>query len=134
MGYQTRHELKWSSRKPFQPIPTCEDEVPAGAKFCPECGERVFVTLDDAVGNYIEKNDDLNYPLSASGRPEEPCTWYEHEKDMRAMSEKFADVLFTLRGEGEEGGDIWVKYFLNGKMQVAQAKFVIDDFDESKLV
>lgn len=42
--------------------------------------------------------------------------WYEHNKDMKEISLKFPDVLFTLNGEGEETGDIWRKYFKNGKI------------------
>jgi hypothetical protein len=59
--------------------------------------------------------------------------WYEHEDHMRAISEKYPEVLFTLSGEGEESGDIWKKYFLNGKMQKAIARIVIPEFDFNSL-
>ena len=39
------------------------------------------------------------------------CKWYEHEEEMRQFSKRFPDVVFKLSGEGEESGDIWVKYF-----------------------
>jgi len=42
-------------------------------------------------------------------------------------------VLLTLNGEGEESGDIWVKYYLNGKMQYEHSKIVLGPFDPSKL-
>ena len=36
--------------------------------------------------------------------------------------------------EGEESEDIWKKYYLNGKCQVARPQVIIPEFDESKLV
>jgi len=41
--------------------------------------------------------------------------------------------MFTLHGEGEENEDIWDKYFLNGKCQVAKAEWTIPPFDPAKL-
>lgn len=64
---------------------------------------------------------------------EESCTWYEHEADLKEYSAKFPDLLFKLRGEGEETLDAWIKYFKNGKMQHCPAKVTFDDFDELKL-
>lgn len=59
--------------------------------------------------------------------------WYEHEKDILAISRRFPKILFILEGEGEDSGDIWKKYFKNGKIQVCKAKITFDEFDESKL-
>ena len=62
------------------------------------------------------------------------CKWYDHEKHMKELSKIYADITFLLDGEGEESGDIWRKYFKNGKMQVCKAEIVFPAFDESKLV
>jgi hypothetical protein len=59
--------------------------------------------------------------------------WYSFEKDMREVSKKHTSVLLKLSGEGEENGDLWEAYFLNGKMQMCKAKIEYDTFDESLL-
>ncbi len=59
--------------------------------------------------------------------------WYQHEEDMKLYSSENPTVLFTLKGEGEESGDIWIAYHKAGKVQTCKAKIVFDDFDESKL-
>jgi hypothetical protein len=64
---------------------------------------------------------------------DDSCKWYDHESDMALFSKKYPESLFVLKGEGEESGDIWIKYFLNGKMQRAEAKITFEEFDESKL-
>ena len=54
-------------------------------------------------------------------------------KDMARMSNKFPTVLFTLRGEGEKAGDLWIKYYRGGKVQGCKGIITYDDFDPSKL-
>lgn len=60
--------------------------------------------------------------------------WYNYENEMKELSKKFPEALFKLHGEGEENGDIWDKYFKNGKMQVCKAAMTIPPYDESKLI
>lgn len=64
---------------------------------------------------------------------EDDCKWYANKRDMCQYSLLYKDVLFELRGEGEEAGDLWVSYFKNGKVQVCKAKITFDAFDENKL-
>ena len=59
--------------------------------------------------------------------------WYSHENDMKAYSLQHSTTLFELGGKGEENGDIWKKYFKNGKVQVCKAKITFDAYDEDKL-
>jgi hypothetical protein len=65
---------------------------------------------------------------------DDSCKWYDHEEHCKAVSKMYPEVLIEISGEGEESGDIWKKYFLNGKMQECRAKFSIPPFDKSKLV
>lgn len=77
--------------------------------------------------------DGLDYAMDESGEGEEPVKWYSHVKDMLSLSEKYPDVVFSLKGDGEEQGDSWFKYFRDGKMQECYAKIEYDPYDESKL-
>jgi hypothetical protein len=59
--------------------------------------------------------------------------WDNYDMDMRGISKDYPDVIFELSGEGEESGDIWKKYYVNGKIQKCKARIVFDEFDEKKL-
>ena len=61
--------------------------------------------------------------------------WYDHEVDMRKISkmDRYKNIVICLYGDGENVGDMWMKYFKNGKMQATRAKISYDDFDPSKL-
>jgi hypothetical protein len=63
----------------------------------------------------------------------EATKWYAHDENMLEISTKFPDLLFTLKGEGEEANDLWIKYYKKGKIQVANAEITFAVFDESKL-
>jgi hypothetical protein len=62
------------------------------------------------------------------------CKWYEHTEDMCRVSKKYPNVIFSLYGNGEENGDMWVEYFMNGKFQVEKASITYADFDPEKLI
>ena len=47
--------------------------------------------------------------------------WYEHDEDMGLLARQFPQCLFLLSGEGEESGDLWIKYYRGDKMQEAGA-------------
>lgn len=64
---------------------------------------------------------------------EDSYRWYEHQEEMLVLSQQFPSVLFVLKGEGEENGDFWIKYFKYGKVQICPGKIVYDPFDENKL-
>lgn len=52
---------------------------------------------------------------------------YDHQDHLKAMSIRFPNVLFILEGEGEEHGDVWKKYFSDGKMQKIKVKIVFEE-------
>ena len=86
-----------------------------------------YIYSDKEIQN---KFDDLCYALF-DGRGS--TKWYDHESDMVRLSKQFPRMIFTLKGEGEESGDIWKKYFFNGRIQIAHAKIEFDEFRKDKL-
>lgn len=91
----------------------------------------IKITPDsDEVRAYIDADDNLSYALDEDA---DSCKWYNHEDDMLRLSREFPDVLFELTGEGEGAGDLWRKYFKNGKVQRCPAIITYEAFDESKL-
>jgi len=76
----------------------------------------------------IEKRSGYDYLF------DEQVKWYDHKEEMKEYSSKYPKVLFILSGEGEEAGDLWREYYLNGKVQACEAKITYPAFDESKLV
>jgi hypothetical protein len=97
-------------------------------------------TLDIIGGHYdilndiIESDMDTFYGLDTDGSTLDSVKWYSHEEDMKRVSLKYPDLVFKLRGEGEEAGDMWIHYYKNGKVQKCEAKITFDEFDENKLL
>ena len=87
------------------------------------CPEDTFTQIKDRIAVISDYEDPF----------EDRIKWYDHDLHMRQVSLEFPGVLLTLNGEGEESEDIWVKYYLNGKMQYERAKIVLGPFDPSKL-
>lgn len=80
------------------------------------------------IKKFMNANEDDYYGVLG----EDSYKWSNHEETMKTLSLKFPDVLFTLTGEGESSGDVWIKHFKNGKMQERYAELVYPDYDESK--
>jgi hypothetical protein len=132
MGYCTRYELSWNPQACRTEQNNCAHDVPVKAKFCPQCGVAVGIRgLNDIVADYIKAQE--FWGTTSNGGCDEAHKWYEHEVDMAKLSIAVPDVLFRLSGEGEESGDIWDKYFLNGKMQICNATVVKEPFNAAKL-
>jgi len=78
--------------------------------------------------------EEAKYSLDSRGKQTgDACRWYRHEDDMRKFSKKYSSFLFVLDGEGENSGDVWRKYFLDGKCQEARAVVQFAAFDRDKL-
>lgn len=97
MGYETRYELSWG---PWS------------------------VETDFVVADHISSDEAMSYALMPDGGTRLKCKWHDHVRDIASLSKKCPGVTFHLTGEGEEAGDIWDAYALDGKVQKHKAKIV----------
>ena len=81
----------------------------------------------------LRTDTNAEYALDEEGSFGGECKWYYHEEDLKKFSKQFHETVFVLKGEGEDSGDLWLKYFYNGKMQMAPAQIFYDKFDPEKL-
>jgi hypothetical protein len=88
---------------------------------------------DEIIKVLRDGNDNAKIAFEEDGHGCDDLKWYAHEDDMKAFSKKYPKELFELTGEGEESGDLWKKYFRNGKMQICKGEIVYPEFDKSKL-
>lgn len=78
----------------------------------------------------IKTHDDDFYGLLSEGS----CKWYDHEPYLNRLSKDFKQFVFLLYGEGEEQGDVWRKYFYNGKVKKIVPKLHWPKFDVEKFM
>lgn len=85
------------------------------------------------LSEFMESSEEARHALNANGETEQECKWYDHDKELLEFSKQHPNKLFVLSGEGEESGDIWTKYFVNGKVQAEKAEVKVLEFDKDKL-
>lgn len=60
--------------------------------------------------------------------------WYEHEKELSNVSKhELPTFIIEVMGYGEENGDVWRKFFFNGKVQRCETVIAFDPYDPEKL-
>lgn len=60
--------------------------------------------------------------------------WYDHDSDMKKLSERYPTVLFVLTGEGEETGDLWKDWYRSGRGIHVDAEIVFPEPDIDTLL
>lgn len=108
----------------------CAHTTIPGAKYCHICGVKIGEqNIFDVIRERIE-TDERFYSLRGNA---ENTKWYKHDEDMLRLSREFSGVLFTLRGEGEEGDDLWQTYYFDGMLQHEKAIISYAEYDPTKL-
>lgn len=145
MSYNTNYELevtnlKGDTEKKEVSIDSIQEDVANGMTKAMiierlELLKEGFVEVDDLyiINQLRKENSEAAYSLDSSGDTRDASRWYESANDLKEFSKKYPNWLFTLKGRGEENGDIWSLYTVNGKQQLEKAHIVIDPYDENKL-
>lgn len=117
MGYYTRFKVDFKRVSDYDPhAPFVPADIP----------EAYVPALNSLVdGGFKVFNSD--------GWSSDTLKWYDWERDMLNASRQMPGVLMTLTGSGEEDGDIWRAYFLDGKVQSERPEIKFDPFDPAKL-
>jgi hypothetical protein len=115
MGYYTMHSLYVHTNDP--------------EGFTPELVGKISDALrgQGILGYALEDGPELvpdgdQTALWFSGK--EPVSWYRCDEDMLAVSRLFPGCVFRLHGDGEDKGDLWYGYYMDGQMEVCQAEVV----------
>lgn len=88
---------------------------------------------DSIIKQLRESSIGARCAFDCYGETLDDTKWYDSTKEMIAFSLKHPDILFKLEGEGEESGDIWISYFLNGKQQYCKGIVTFEEFNPEKL-
>ncbi len=103
---------------------------------------RYYLTVDGYGGAYrrvclfdLDRQDNEGLTELRDLLEEGNCAynWYHYEEDMVALSVRWPNLTFQLRGFGEDNSDIWVQYFRNGLTYREDAEVVFPAYDESKM-
>lgn len=139
MGYYTSHKLIVHAPE-GKPVNEKAILAELKKKNTPERDAELLKQLKDkplTAGEIIkelrEQYEDAFYALTETGGTTDSVKWYDHEQHMREFTKKHPTVLFELSGEGEEAGDFWKEYYLNGKMQHCKGEITFAPYDEKKL-
>ena len=95
-----------------------------------KCGNFTEEKLE-AINAWLRHNEVIGYALregTFTGTADlcawdmhDEVKWYEADEDMKELSKAFPDVTFRLHGEGEDHGDVWDYYWLNGHGEICCA-------------
>lgn len=137
MEYLTKYSLSVTIHLPVNNgIKNCPHMIPTDAKFCPECGKPKGFDPSSIIRKIIRDYPEAECAIDPNGNSVGETQWYQHEADIKRFSTVLPDILFELRGLGEERDDVWIKWFLGGKMQAvrAKAKIVFPAFDPNGFI
>ena len=88
---------------------------------------------NDLIQELREFSDDAAYAFDHSGDPEESIKWYNHQDELKVFSAMHPKVIFKLIGKGEENGDLWHEYYMDGMVQICKAVISYPNFNSDLL-
>lgn len=112
MSYNTRYKIRIYSGQ----LPSFQTQAIAAG----------YITLEKLI--YDEATKKYSNPF------DQECSWYDHEDNMVYFSKGYPDAIFELSGEGEESGDVWKKYFKNGRYVSIYPELIWPEFDPNDLM
>lgn len=99
-------------------------------RFYPFCRGRMITAPSSIECRVLSDNQDgLNLD------PEDHFKWYDADRDMLELSKIFPDIIFRLRGQGDDSDDKWETYYNDGRLHTynitgkKKAKFDIADLE-----
>lgn len=81
----------------------------------------------NVIEQFRMQNAEAYNAIDNDGETVNQRQWRRWREDMIEFSELHPQTLFELRGFGEEDGDIWRAFFLNGQSERQDAMIVYDD-------
>jgi hypothetical protein len=135
MGYYTNYSLHIDNSQVKDKVEKkkqSEIEEIQQSNISDELKQRLIRDVEKTYQTSVVTQNDVIGHLTYSPFDEQ-CKWYEHTEDMLRVSMKYPNVIFSLYCNGEEDGDMWVEYFMNGKVQTERAVITYADFDPKKL-
>lgn len=83
--------------------------------------------VDDVLdeGDYYEKPKDAIFYASNES------TWDDHDQDMLSISKQFPEMIFKLKGDGQDREDMWETYYHDGLKEECRA---VIQYPEPKII
>lgn len=113
MGYYTDFNLTIMDRQSGEYVTKYSDKYAA-----------VYNRLADRFEEAIGISDALDR-LTTEQYPN--WKWYNYVEDMRSIAKDYPDFIFTLEGDGEETGDLWVEQYYGDEWARSVARLILPD-------
>jgi hypothetical protein len=93
--------------------------------------EVVLPTVADVIAEVRAADEDADFVLDKSGRPQDSGSWRDMEETLAAISGRYRGATFIVRVAGEGVDDIWRAKFRGGK-KIEQENATIQFSDGEK--
>jgi hypothetical protein len=111
MGYYTHHSVTFTVDGQDFDLSDLDISEPESA---PEAARPVLAAM--------EAVDENEFYRASTG---ESSKWYESDDAMKQVSALCPGAVFTMRGEGEEQGDVWERVYADGKQTKRRRAVVV---------